>query len=86
MRCRYPGSHSCHVGIWSNSGFPDTGIVAVECCPIFEIPLDHSPIKCPGIPQQVINIRLFIFPELGRSMMAYRVNAAVGVDHRDCLA
>jgi hypothetical protein len=43
---------------------PDTGIVTVECCPIFEIPLDHKPIKRPGIQQQVINVRLFKFPEL----------------------
>lgn len=60
---------------------PDTGIVTIECCPIFEIPLDHKLIKRPGILKQVVNVRLFILPELGRGVLADGVDETVGMDH-----
>ena len=28
---------------------PNTGIIAVSCCPILEVPLCYKPIKCQGI-------------------------------------
>ncbi len=68
--------------LWAIVRVPDTGVIAVECCPVLEIPLCYKPIKRPGIPKQVVNVRLLIFPELGRSMLADRVDQAVGMDHR----
>jgi hypothetical protein len=55
---------------------PNTGIIAVQRFPILEVPLCYKPIKCTGIPKQVINVRLLKFPELWRGMLADRVDEA----------
>jgi hypothetical protein len=62
---------------------PNTGIIAVECCPILEVPLYDKPLKRPGMHNEVVNVGLLIFPELGRSMLAQGIHKAVGMEHRE---
>jgi hypothetical protein len=44
--------------------------------------LDNPPLKCPGIPKQVVNVGLLKFPELGRGMLADGIDKAVRVEHK----
>jgi len=69
--------------LWAIVGVPNTGIIAVECCPSLEIPLYDKPLKRPGIHNKVLDIRLLILPQLGRSMLAEGIDETVGGEHRE---
>src|SRR5215813_7138078 len=70
-------------GLGAIVGVPNTGIIAVECGPIFEIPLCDKPIKRPGVQDEVVNVGLLELPELGRGMLAQGIDQAVGVEHKE---
>jgi hypothetical protein len=61
---------------------PNTGVIAVECCPILEIALYDKPLKRPGIHNKVIDIRLLILPQLGSTVLAEGIDETVGGEHR----
>jgi hypothetical protein len=57
-----------------------TGVA--HCANVVWPDLDYPPIKCTGIPKQVINVRLLVSPQLGRSMLTEGINKAIGMEHR----
>ena len=65
---------------------PNTAIIAVSCYPIFAIPLHDPSVKGASVQDEVVNVGLLIFPELGRSLLTDRVDKAVRMDHKYCLA
>lgn len=48
---------------------------------VLEIPLHNPSVKGTSIHNKVINIGLLVFPELGRGMLAERVDKAVSMEH-----
>jgi hypothetical protein len=45
--------------------------------------VNNPPIKCTGIQKQITDIRLFVLPELGRSMLVEGIDETIGVEHRE---
>src|SRR6266446_10901831 len=54
--------------------------------PIRDIPLHDPSGKGASVREEVVNVGLLIFPELGRSMLADGVDESIGMEHTDCLA
>jgi hypothetical protein len=73
-------------GLWAIVGVPNTGIIAVSRSPIRAIPLHDPSGKGASVREEVVNVGLLIFPELGRSMLADGVDESIGMEHTDCLA
>ena len=58
---------------------PDTDIILIERSPILEVPLHNLSMKGSSMQNEVVDIRLGILPDLGRSMRAEGIDKTVCV-------